>query len=134
MKLIHYPRLDTVLMVENFIKEHSGEYKKKALWQSLPKKMMYQTYCVIIDYLETHGRIAFDRLGVIGWVWNPEKARYYAARTDLDPERFAPEAFREYREKQDKKRAASAAGGAPGTVRDRNDGSRVRGAAARGRV
>ena len=48
--ILHYPQLDTVLMVENFIREHSGEYKKKSLWQSLPKKMMYQTFCVILDY------------------------------------------------------------------------------------
>jgi len=27
------------------------EFMKKELWQKLPKKMMYQTYCVIIDYL-----------------------------------------------------------------------------------
>ena len=28
-KIFHYPRLDTVLMVEEFIKEHSGEFTKK---------------------------------------------------------------------------------------------------------
>ena len=49
--IIHYPRLDTVLMVEEFIKEHSGEFKKRALWENLPKKMMYQTFCTIFDYL-----------------------------------------------------------------------------------
>ena len=27
--ILHYPQLDTVLMVEEFIKEHSGEYQKK---------------------------------------------------------------------------------------------------------
>ena len=44
-EILHYPRLDTVIMVEEFIREHSGEYRKKALWENLPKKMMYQTYC-----------------------------------------------------------------------------------------
>jgi len=31
MNILHYPQLDTVLMVEETIKEHSGEYKKKSL-------------------------------------------------------------------------------------------------------
>jgi hypothetical protein len=28
-EILHYPKLDTVLMVEKFIYENSGEYKKK---------------------------------------------------------------------------------------------------------
>ncbi|MFQ5975991.1 MAG: hypothetical protein ACE5J5_06740 [Candidatus Hydrothermarchaeales archaeon] len=70
--VLHYPRLDTVLMVEKFINEHSGEYKKKKLWQSLPKKVMYQTYCIIFDYLKESNKIAVDREGHICWIWNPE--------------------------------------------------------------
>ncbi len=27
-KVLHYPQLDTILMVETFIREHSGEFKK----------------------------------------------------------------------------------------------------------
>ena len=53
--ILHYPQLDTVLMVEEFIKEHSGDYKKKSLWEALPRKMMYQTFCVILDYLYESG-------------------------------------------------------------------------------
>ena len=81
--ILHYPRLDTVLMVEEFIRDHSGEYKKKSLWNALPKKMMYQTYCVIFDYLLELGKIAMDRKGTIGWIWNPELVRKYMARPDL---------------------------------------------------
>jgi len=81
--ILHYPRLDTVLMVEEFILDHSGEYKKKALWQALPKKVMYQTYCVIIDYLLHTGRIATDRNGVIGWIYNPKMVEKYLKREDL---------------------------------------------------
>jgi len=102
MKIIHYPQLDTVLMVEKFIKAHSGEYKKKALWQALPKQMMYQTFCVIFGYLEESNKIARDRNGIIGWVWDPEGARYFLARTDLDPERYIlPETLRESRANKD---------------------------------
>lgn len=75
MRILHYPRLDTVLMVEKFIKEHDGEYKKKALWQNLPKKMMYQTFCVIINYLLESNKISIDSEGKIGWIYYPEEVK-----------------------------------------------------------
>ena len=81
--ILHYPQLDTVLMVEEFIRDHSGEYKKKSLWQNLPKKMMYQTFCVILDYLMTSGKIAVDREGTIGWTWNAALVKKFLARPDL---------------------------------------------------
>ena len=81
--ILHYPQLDTVLMVEEFIREHSGEFKKKKLWESLPKKMMYQTFCVIFDYLKDSGKIAADKNGVIGWIWNPEGVKQYLAKPHL---------------------------------------------------
>ena len=60
---VHSPQLDTILMVESFIKEHSGEYKKRALWENLPRKSMYQTYSTIISYLQDSGKIAADAKG-----------------------------------------------------------------------
>lgn len=81
--ILHYPQLDTVLMVEEFIKKHDGEFKKRKLWESLPKKMMYQTFCVIIDYLLYSGKISIDKEGKIGWIYYPELARKYLARKDL---------------------------------------------------
>jgi hypothetical protein len=82
--ILHYPQLDTVMMVEEFIKKNSGEYKKRKLWESLPRKMMYQTYCVIINYLENSGKIAFDKKGTVGYIWNPNLVRKYIHRVDLD--------------------------------------------------
>jgi len=84
MEVIHYPRLDTVLMVEKFIKQHSGEYKKKSLWQNLPKKTMYQTYGLIFDYLEYSGKIARDREGHVAWIWDPKGVKYYLKRPHLE--------------------------------------------------
>jgi hypothetical protein len=75
MDIIHYPRLDTVLMVERFIKKHDGEFKKKRLWENLPKKTMYQTYNLIIDYLLYSGKISVDAEGKIGWIYYPEKVK-----------------------------------------------------------
>lgn len=81
--ILRYPRLDTVLMVEKFVQKHSGDYKKSNLWKHLPKKMMYQTYCVVLDYLITSGKIATDRKGNIVWVWDPEGVKRYLQRKDL---------------------------------------------------
>jgi hypothetical protein len=70
-KKIHYPQLDTILMVEDTIQKM--DYPKKTeLWKALPKKVMYQTFCMIIDYLEESGKIMIDKDGKIVWTWNPE--------------------------------------------------------------
>jgi len=69
-----YPRLDTILMIENFIKKNDGEYKKKQLWENLPKKMMYQTFSIAIDYLIVSGKISVDAEGKIGWIFYPREA------------------------------------------------------------
>jgi hypothetical protein len=82
-QVLHYPNLDTVLMVEKFIHEHSGEFKKKQIWQNLPRKTMYQTFCVVFDYLMESGKIIQDRRGTVGWIWNPELVRKYLKRKDL---------------------------------------------------
>jgi hypothetical protein len=81
--VLRFPRLDTVLMVEEFIKHHNGEFRKKMLWESLPKKMMYQTFCVILDYLVYSSKISIDAEGKVGWIYNPSLAQKYFARKDL---------------------------------------------------
>lgn len=81
--ILRYPRLDTVLMVEEHIKKHDGEYTKRPLWESLPKKMMYQTFCVVMNYLLYSRKISIDSVGKIGWIYYPEQARKYHARKDL---------------------------------------------------
>ena len=81
--ILRYPRLDTILMVEKQIKKHDGEYKKRKLWESMPKKMMYQTYCVIIDYLLNSYKISIDAEGKIGWIYYPKLTKKFIARSDL---------------------------------------------------
>ena len=82
-KILRFPRLDTVIMVERFSNEHDGDFKKRALWESLPKKTMYQTFCVIIDYLFYSNKISIDAEGKVGWIYYPEEARSYLERVDL---------------------------------------------------
>jgi hypothetical protein len=81
--VLHYPRLDTVLMIEDFIREHSGEFKKKKLWQNLPRKVMYQTYCVVFDYLKDSNKVAVDKDGKVAWIWNPELVKKYLSSPEL---------------------------------------------------
>ena len=83
VQITRYPRLDTVLMVEKFIKAHSGEFRKRMLWEKLPKKMMYQTYCTTIGYLLDSGKIALDKERKIAWIYNPALARKYLAMESL---------------------------------------------------
>ncbi len=74
------PRLETVVMVEQFIKEHSGKYKKTNLFQNLPKKIMWGTFSVILNYLWENNKIAVDRNNFIIYIWNPELAKKFINR------------------------------------------------------
>ncbi|OPY30969.1 MAG: hypothetical protein A4E28_00059 [Methanocella sp. PtaU1.Bin125] len=76
----YQPRLDTIKMVEEFIISHSGEYKRRALWEQLPKRKNYKK---IIDYLLESGKIVLDRDGIVVWIWDPEIMRQYYHRDDL---------------------------------------------------
>ncbi len=62
-------------MVEEFIKENDGEYRKKQLWKNLPKKMMYQTFSIALDYLIISGKVSVDSEGKIGWIFYPEESQ-----------------------------------------------------------
>ena len=72
LQILRYPTLNTVLMVEEFIKKHGGEFTKYQIWKNLPKKIMYQTFCVIFDYLLETNKIAVDKEGKVCWIWDPE--------------------------------------------------------------
>ena len=71
------PRLETVMMVEKFIKENSGEYKKTELFNKLPKKMLWGTFNVILKYLYDSNHIAIDREGFVVYIWNPELVKRF---------------------------------------------------------
>jgi hypothetical protein len=74
--VLHYPRLDTVMMVEKTIRSAPEYLTKNKLWRSLPKQVQYQTFKYIVDYLIDSGKIIIDeRDNTIIWVWNPELAR-----------------------------------------------------------
>ena len=80
---VRSPTLDTVLMVEKTIDKYSGEYNRTELWKKLPKKVMWQTYLLILDYLQDINKIAVDRKGKIGYIWNPELAKRLFKRKEI---------------------------------------------------
>ena len=69
--VLHSPTLESVIMVEKTIKKYSGECGPYQLWKKLPKKMMYQTFQVILDYLEEYNKIIFDKNKKLIWIWDP---------------------------------------------------------------
>ena len=73
--ILHSPTLESVLMVEETIQKYSQECGKYQLWKKLPKKMMYQTFQVILDYLEQSGKIIIDKDGCIIWTFNPKRIK-----------------------------------------------------------
>ena len=73
--ILHSPTLESVFMVEETIQKHSQGYGKYQLWKKLPKKMMYQTFQVILDYLEQSGKIIIDKDGCIIWIFNPGRIK-----------------------------------------------------------
>lgn len=78
--ILRYPRLDTVLMVENKLQKYKGYPTKTQLWKSLPKKTMYQTFNLILDYLEYSGKIHMDKSNKIVWIWDPDAVNNYLTK------------------------------------------------------
>ncbi len=58
--VLHEPQLDTILMVENAIIETEEYPTKTELWKTLPRKVQYQTFRRILDYLEASGKIIYN--------------------------------------------------------------------------
>lgn len=77
------PTLDTVLMVEKTIEKNSGEFNRTKLWKALPKKVMWQTFLVVLDYLESINKIAFDKKGKIAYIWNPALVKKLMSRKEI---------------------------------------------------
>lgn len=74
------PTLETVLMVEKTINKYSGEFNRTELWKKLPKKVMWQTYLVILDYLQSINKIAISKQGILVYIWSPEAAKRFMNR------------------------------------------------------
>ena len=68
----HSPNLNTVLMVEEILKEANEIITVAELKRRLPKKVMHQTLIQILDYLQLSGKIIIGTKGVL-WVFAERK-------------------------------------------------------------
>jgi len=64
-KVLHEPKLDTILMVEKAIKEARDYPTRVELWKSLPRKIQYQTFKRILEYLEASNKITFNGKAIV---------------------------------------------------------------------
>ena len=71
-KLIHYPSLKTVIMVEGYLQKRKKAISKNELLKKLPKKTMRQTLNIILEYLEASGKIFISKGGV-QWAFEDNK-------------------------------------------------------------
>jgi len=73
--LSRYPRLDTLLMVEQELYKQRSDKSVTDIWKDLPKKVMWSTYTTILDYLEYSGKIHVEDDKTVTWLWNPAEVR-----------------------------------------------------------
>jgi len=76
---LHSPTLESVLMVERTIRDSKEECTLTQLWKKLPKKMMYQTFKVIIQYLLDSNKIVMDDKTIV-WIHDPEGIKKILAK------------------------------------------------------
>lgn len=69
--VLRYPRLDTVLKVEDVLRKDGGNRTLWQLWKSMKPQIMWPTFLTIVDYLEYRGRIHVQDKHA-SWIWNPE--------------------------------------------------------------
>ena len=55
-------------MVEEAIRKSKKYQTRMQLWKSLPRKVQYQTFQTILEYLEDSNKILFDDHGHIIWI------------------------------------------------------------------
>lgn len=72
-------------MVEKAIKESDIPPTRTELWNALPRKVMYQTFKEILEYLDGSGKILFDKNDRIIWVAaeSPKLKRFFDDAKEL---------------------------------------------------
>ncbi len=68
----HSPTLNTVLMVEETLKDAGEVLQIAELKRRLPRKVMHQTLLQILDYLQISGKILIGTKGIL-WIYADKK-------------------------------------------------------------
>jgi hypothetical protein len=82
-EVMHYPTLETVMMVEDTIKK-IGPVTLSQIHRSTEKQVMWGTLKLIISYLESRNMISCARNGQVVWIYNPKLVAKYRRRKDLE--------------------------------------------------
>jgi len=70
-KEVHWPMLNTVIMVEDTLKKMEGSVMAIAeLKRKLPRQVNHNTLMLILQYLEESNKIYFSLKGIT-WIHNP---------------------------------------------------------------
>ena len=72
VEIMHSPRLATVIMVEDTLRNAGEVIKISELKRRLPKKIMHSTLLQILDYLQQSGKIVITTKGVL-WIYKPHE-------------------------------------------------------------
>jgi hypothetical protein len=80
---MHYPTLETVIMVEDTLKR-AGPISMSQLHRSTERQIMWGTLRVIISYLESRNMVATAKDGKIVWIFNPKLVEKYRKRKGLE--------------------------------------------------
>ena len=70
MQIQHSPTLNTVLMVEQTLRDSKEVIKISELKRRLPRKVMHATLLEILNYLQESGKILITTKGVV-WTYTP---------------------------------------------------------------
>ncbi|MHB1830593.1 MAG: hypothetical protein ACYCO0_04335 [Candidatus Micrarchaeaceae archaeon] len=72
MQVQHSPTLNTVLMVEQTLRDSKEVIKISELKRRLPRKVMHATLLEILNYLQESGKILITTKGVV-WTYVPSE-------------------------------------------------------------
>ena len=71
-RAMHSPTLNTVMMIEETLKNYGNVISVAELKRKIPKKVMHQTIIQVLDYLQMSGKIIIGTKGVL-WIFTERK-------------------------------------------------------------
>lgn len=69
-QVLHSPTLNTVIMVEDVLRDAKEAISAAELKRRLPRKVMHGTLVQVLDYLQESGKILITTKGIV-WTYCP---------------------------------------------------------------
>ncbi len=70
VQVMHSPTLNTVLMIEDTLRNAKQIIKVAELKRMLPRQVMHATLLQVLDYLQQSGKILITTKGIV-WIYRP---------------------------------------------------------------